>query len=239
VLGGGLYAGWAYYLADRSAGPMLIVGRRGDVANWPENTIPGIRSAARFGADGIEFDIRQSADGTFYLMHDREVDRTTNGSGAIKVLHDAEIEGLAIDGGLGFQGQSGIRVPRLVDVLHELAQYDGALFLDAKGDAVEHAALAALVAPLDVNARISCSTSADVIAVGGLLPTYGGRGTGVDKVMLGSPLPWTAWFWPVQVSAIYEGWTGDERDAMARARRWGVEVYITNDLEAVLTFGTN
>lgn len=234
VFAGSLYAGWAFYVADRSTGPMLIVGRRGDVANWPENSLPGILSAARLGADGIEFDVRQSADGTFYLMHDRTVDRTTNGSGALGDLSDAAINALAIDGGLGFHGQAGLKVPRLIDALNALEAFDGLLLLDAKGDAREHAALSRLVAPRGIAARISCSTPRDVGAVAGMLPTYGGRDTGVEQAMLGSPLPWTAWFWPVQVTAIYEGWTADERDAMDRARRWGVEIYITNNLEAAL-----
>jgi len=232
VFGGGLYWGWALYLADRSTGEMLIVGRRGDVANWPENTIASVRSAERLGADGIEFDIRQSADGTFYLMHDADLDRTTNGSGPIRERHDREIEALTIDGGLGFHGQSGLRVPRLVDVLSELQDYEGVLMLDSKGDAAEHAALTAMVAPLDVDARIICVTPADVVAVAGRMPTYGTPGTGVDQRMLISPLPWTAWFWPAQVTAIYEWWTSDEREAIERARRWGVEIYITNDLTA-------
>ena len=236
VLVGGLYAGWAYFLADRSEGPILIAGRRGDVANWPENTLPGIRAAARLGADGIEFDLRQSADGTFYLMHDAEVDRTTNGTGAIGDLHDAEVDALTIDGGLGFHGQTGVSVPRLDDVLDELADYEGVLLLDAKGNAAEHAALAHMVAARGVAAMVSCSSAAHVAAVAGLLPTYGAQPAGVDKAMLPSPLPWTAWFWPVQISAIYESWTGDERDAIDLARRWGVEFYITNNLEAALAF---
>ena len=234
LLVGGLYAWWAYSVADRSTGTMLIVGRRGDVANWPENTLEGLLAAARLGADGIEFDVRRSADGTFYVMHDPTVDRTTNGSGAIVDMHDAEIDALAIDGGLGFDGHKGLTVPRLQDVLNGLAEYRGLLLLDAKGDPGEHGELARMIAPLRRSARISCSTRADVVAVGGALPTYGSRGIGVDQAMDGSPLPWTAWFWPVEVSAINEKWTGDERDAMDRARRWGVELYLTNHLAAAL-----
>ena len=238
VFGGGLYWGWALYLADRSVVEMLIVGRRGDVANWPENTVESVRSAARLGADGIEFDIRQSADGTFYLMHDPDVDRTTDGSGPIRDLHDREIDALTIDGGLGFVGQHGLRVARLADVLTELGDYRGVLMLDSKGDAAEHAALAAMVAPFDLDMRLHCVTSSEVDAVAGLIATYGTPGTGVDQRMVESPLPWTVWFWPVQVTAIHEWWTADERDAIERARRWGLEIYITNDLAAALALRT-
>lgn len=234
MLLGSAYVGWAYYLADRSTGPMLIAGRSDDIANWPENSLPGVQSAARLGADGIEIDIRRSADGTFYLMHDANVDRTTNGTGAIRELHDSEIDALTIDGGLGFNGQSGLTVPRLLDVLDVLMGYDGMLLLDAKGDATEHAALARLGSARKANARISCSTAADVVAVADLIPSYGGIDIGADQDMVESPLPWSAWLRPAQVSAISEGWTSGERDVMDRARRWGVEIYITNHLEAAL-----
>ncbi len=235
VLVGGVYGGWAYYIADRSVGPMLIVGRRGDVAKWPENTLQGIRSAARLPADGIEFDVRQSADGTFYLMHDPRVDRTTGGTGFIRDLHDREIDTLVVDGGLGFHGQSGIKVPRLTDVLQELEGYDGEVFLDAKGNADEHAELARLIAARGVAVRIGCYSRDDVAAVSGLLPTYGGRSIGADDEILESPLPWWAWVRPPEISAIHERWTDDETDAADRARRWGVKFYITNDLASVLT----
>lgn len=133
-----------YDVVDRGDG-MLVAGRRGDVAEWPENTLQGIAAARDLGADGIEFDVRRSADGTFYLMHDATVDRTTDGSGAIAGLHDRAIDALTIDAGLGDGGQTGLHVPRLEAVLDALAAYNGLILLDGKGGPEEHPALARLL----------------------------------------------------------------------------------------------
>ena len=50
------------------------------------------------GADYIEFDVRQSADGVLYVIHDDTVDRTTNGTGLIAEMTSEQIDGL--DAGL-------------------------------------------------------------------------------------------------------------------------------------------
>ena len=50
----------------------------------PENTLPAFAEAVRVGADGIELDVHLSKDGYLIVMHDEEVDRTTNGKGLIR-----------------------------------------------------------------------------------------------------------------------------------------------------------
>ena len=50
----------------------------------PENTLPAFAEAVRVGADGIELDVHLSKDGYSIVMHDEEVDRTTNGKGLIR-----------------------------------------------------------------------------------------------------------------------------------------------------------
>ena len=64
----------------------LIIGHRGASADAPENSMAAFALAAEQGADGIEIDVRLSADGWPMLMHDERVDRTTEGSGAISEL---------------------------------------------------------------------------------------------------------------------------------------------------------
>ena len=64
-----------------------VVAHRGGVAlGPPENTLPAIAKAIEVGADLIEVDIRETADGTLVLMHDNTVDRTTDGRGLISEL---------------------------------------------------------------------------------------------------------------------------------------------------------
>ncbi|MFA7480844.1 MAG: glycerophosphodiester phosphodiesterase family protein [Vulcanimicrobiota bacterium] len=59
-----------------------VVGHRGS-AKAPENTMTAFRQGVKDGADRIEFDIRRTADGHYVVTHDRELDRTTNGTGNV------------------------------------------------------------------------------------------------------------------------------------------------------------
>ncbi len=48
----------------------LIIGHRGFRARYPENTAAGVRAALAAGADGVEIDIRPTADGVWVAHHD-------------------------------------------------------------------------------------------------------------------------------------------------------------------------
>ena len=65
---------------------------RGAPNTHPENTVPSFLEAISLGVDMIEFDVRQTADGYLVLMHDKTVDRTTDGAGAVERLTLAEIK---------------------------------------------------------------------------------------------------------------------------------------------------
>ncbi len=52
-----------------------ILAHRGDMSREPENTLAALRAAARHGADGVEFDVQQSADGGWLLFHDATLAR--------------------------------------------------------------------------------------------------------------------------------------------------------------------
>ena len=49
----------------------------------PENTLAGLRAAARHGFHGVEFDAKLTRDGVAVLMHDETLDRTTNARGPV------------------------------------------------------------------------------------------------------------------------------------------------------------
>ncbi len=49
---------------------MLVLGHRGASAAFPENTVPALRGALDQGADGVELDVRRTADGALALRHD-------------------------------------------------------------------------------------------------------------------------------------------------------------------------
>ncbi len=81
-----------------------------------------------WGVDMLEMDARLSADGEVVLMHDATVDRTCNGTGAVARLTwdrlrtlDAGYHFRDLGGQLSFRG-SGVRIPRLDDVLEAFSQ---------------------------------------------------------------------------------------------------------------------
>ncbi|HMW17177.1 MAG TPA: glycerophosphodiester phosphodiesterase [Accumulibacter sp.] len=60
----------------------------------PENTLAGLRLAARLGVQAVEFDVTLSADGTPWLIHDLTLERTTTGRGAVCQTADSTLQGL-------------------------------------------------------------------------------------------------------------------------------------------------
>jgi len=121
-------------LPERSGPPMGLIAHRGDLDRYPENTIEGIRAAAELPVEGIEFDVAISADGTWWVIHDPSLDRTTNASGLLEDLGEDEIEAAVIDGGIGFDPERhrGMRVPRLDAVLSALGSYEGTVYVDVQ-----------------------------------------------------------------------------------------------------------
>jgi glycerophosphoryl diester phosphodiesterase len=75
----------------------------------PENTLRSFVAAQQAGLDVIELDLHLSKDGALVVMHDAEVDRTTDGNGPIAEKTLAELRSL--DAG---QGE---RIPVFEEVL--------------------------------------------------------------------------------------------------------------------------
>jgi glycerophosphoryl diester phosphodiesterase len=95
------------------------VAHRGYSAVAPENTLPALAAGVLSGATFIEFDVRTTADGVPVVIHDRTVDRTTDGTGKVWELTLDEVS--ALDAGSWFSpAYAGTRVPRLAEVLELL-----------------------------------------------------------------------------------------------------------------------
>lgn len=77
---------------------MFIVGHRGARAAAPENTIRAIRTGMKC-AEFVEVDVRLSGDRVPVIMHDTDVDRTTNGKGRLGEMTFEELR--ALDAGEG------------------------------------------------------------------------------------------------------------------------------------------
>lgn len=63
---------------------MNVIAHRGASFLEPENTIRAIEKAIKIGADFVEVDVRMSKDNKLVIMHDLDVDRTTDGKGLVK-----------------------------------------------------------------------------------------------------------------------------------------------------------
>lgn len=64
-------------------GPPLVIAHRGASAARPEHTLAAYQVALDTGADGLECDVRLTRDGHLVCVHDRTVDRTSNGRGVV------------------------------------------------------------------------------------------------------------------------------------------------------------
>jgi glycerophosphoryl diester phosphodiesterase len=71
-----------------------VVAHRGASEDAPEHTLAAYRKAIEDGADALECDVRLTADGHLVCVHDRRVDRTSNGRGAVSALELADLAAL-------------------------------------------------------------------------------------------------------------------------------------------------
>ncbi|MDO4512058.1 MAG: glycerophosphodiester phosphodiesterase family protein [Bacteroidales bacterium] len=105
-------------LANPHAERVLVVSHRGDWRNAPENSIPAMLSCVAMGVDMVEIDLHKTKDGHLVLMHDKKVDRTTNGKGAVADLTLAEIKSLRLRNGMG--RVTTVQVPTMEEVFAAL-----------------------------------------------------------------------------------------------------------------------
>jgi glycerophosphoryl diester phosphodiesterase len=69
----------------------LVIAHRGASGDIAEHTLPAYLAAIETGADGLECDVRLTRDGHLVCVHDRTVNRTSNGTGIVSEL---DLEGL-------------------------------------------------------------------------------------------------------------------------------------------------
>jgi glycerophosphoryl diester phosphodiesterase len=63
-----------------------VVAHRGSSAEAPEHTLAAYVQAISDGADALECDVRLTADGHLVCVHDRRIDRTSDGRGVVSVM---------------------------------------------------------------------------------------------------------------------------------------------------------
>lgn len=80
---------------------VLVVSHRGDWRNAPENSLLAFRNCIEMGVDMIEIDLKMTKDGHLILMHDKTIDRTTDGKGFPSDYSLEEIRKFHLKNGLG------------------------------------------------------------------------------------------------------------------------------------------
>jgi glycerophosphoryl diester phosphodiesterase len=68
-----------------------VVAHRGSSNDAPEHTLHAYKRALDEGADALECDVRLTKDGHLVCVHDRRIDRTSNGRGILSTLELAEL----------------------------------------------------------------------------------------------------------------------------------------------------
>jgi len=77
-----------------ATGTPRIIAHRGSSEHLPEQTLKAYVRAIAEGADALECDVRLTADSYLVCVHDRRVDRTSNGRGPVSTLELATLQGL-------------------------------------------------------------------------------------------------------------------------------------------------
>jgi len=109
----------------------MLIGHRGAGSLAPENTLAAIDSGIAHRADFVEIDIHQTSDGKLVVMHDKTVNRTTNGHGQIADLSYSEVSKLSIKDEKGIL-RKGLRVPLLEEVLAKISKSETKLIIELK-----------------------------------------------------------------------------------------------------------
>ncbi|MFF7640022.1 glycerophosphodiester phosphodiesterase family protein [Streptomyces canus] len=147
----------------------LTIGHRGVMGTEPENTLRSFVAAQQAGLDLIELDLHLSKDGALVVMHDTDVDRTTDGTGPIAEKTLTELR--ALDAGRGE------RVPVFEEVLDAVRS---PLQAEIK-DIAAARALAEVMLRRDLVSRVEVSSFHDeaIAEIGRLVP-------GVRTALIGS-----------------------------------------------------
>jgi len=105
---------------------LTVTGHRGAAGLSPENTLESIAKALELNVDRVEVDVHQTKDDIIILMHDKKINRTTNGKGKIKDYTYAELMQFKIEGKL--------KIPTLEEALLKVKNKSVLLIEIKEGD---------------------------------------------------------------------------------------------------------
>ncbi len=86
---------------ERSAPMTRIASHRGGTLEYGDSTPTAFRATAALPLEEVEFDLHPSVDGAIMVHHDATLDRTTDTSGPLAALTEAQIRSARINHSLG------------------------------------------------------------------------------------------------------------------------------------------
>ena len=230
----------------------IIFAHRGASAHAPENTLAAFELALAQGADGIELDVKLSADGHVVVIHDPTTDRTTGARGQVKDLSLAELRGLNA-GSFYSANFSAEKIPMLEEVFEafgkkifinvELTNYntprdhlvESVCMLVKKFNVQKHVMFSSFYASNLSKARsylpeVPCG----LLAFNGLLGAWA-RSFGFAFGKYAALHPYLKDVTPQQVQRVHRlkgrvhVWTVNAEEDMRRLFGWGVDAIFTDD----------
>lgn len=125
----------------------LIFGHRGYPKVYPENSLAGFSYALAQGVDGLEFDVHLTKDQIPVIMHDEQIDRTTNGVGLIQQYTLAELQHFCL--------ANHEPIPTLAALLQLVGQRPVQLNLEFKTDQIQYPGIEAIVLAMVATAELT------------------------------------------------------------------------------------
>jgi len=96
-----------------------LFAHRGATQFETENTLSAFEYALDLGTDGIELDVHLSSDGEIVVFHDFNLDRLTEGRGAVSSFTSYDLQSLVFKSGKSYD-----QIPLLSDVLNLIKTHD-------------------------------------------------------------------------------------------------------------------
>lgn len=109
--------------SETSAGKLYLTAHRGLSAVAPENTLPAFEAAGQAGYFACEFDIHETKDGKWAVMHNEDISDMTDSTGNISLYTYDELLNFNIDAGSNINNFSSLKIPELSEALDICKKY--------------------------------------------------------------------------------------------------------------------
>ena len=106
-----------------------IISHRGAAGLAPENTLASIKKSMALKVDKIEIDVHLTKDGHLVVIHDKKINRTTNGKGKVGDMTLEELQQYHIDDP---PGNNNLTIPTLAEVFSLVSNGNEKLLIEVK-----------------------------------------------------------------------------------------------------------